>query len=242
MTLPDVQTLIEVVAATWPAAARHPVGPWVIRDGQGGGQRVSAATASGPVRPDDLAQAEAAMRALGQTPLVMLRPGEEDLDQVLAAAGYVQRDITRLYAAPVDRIATRRPPPVTSFQVWPPLAIQAEFWAAGGIGPARLAVMERAPQPKTSLLGRLDDQPAGTVYVGSALGCAMIHALEIAPGFRRRGLAGHLTRAAAFWARDQGLAYLSLAATQANEGAHRLYTSLGLEVVGQYHYRVHPEG
>jgi N-acetylglutamate synthase len=45
-----------VLEATWPPAARHRAGPWVLRDGAGGGKRVSAATAEGPVTAADLAR------------------------------------------------------------------------------------------------------------------------------------------------------------------------------------------
>ena len=69
----------------------------------------------------------------------------------------------------------------------------------------------------------------------------MIHALEIAVEYRRRGLARHLTQAAAFWAQDQGANYLTLVTTQANAGANALYSSLGMTLVGQYHYRTLPE-
>ena len=242
MTLPDLATLYRVTDISWPAAAQHRAGPWTIRDGRGGGQRVSAATADGDWQPADIALAEGAMRALGQTPLFMVRAGEDRLDAALAAQGYRIKDPVVLYAAPAAQIATRRPPPVTAFTVWPPLATQAEIWAQGGIGPGRLAVMERAPDPKTTLLGRADDRPAGTVYVGSGLGCAMIHALEVAAAHRRKGLARHLTVAAAFWALDQGLDWLTLVTTRANAASNALYTSLGMTPVGEYHYRISPEG
>jgi ribosomal protein S18 acetylase RimI-like enzyme len=146
-----------------------------------------------------------------------------------------------MYAAPVSLIAIKRPPPVTTFEVWPPLATQAEVWAAGGIGAGRLNVMNRVRHPKTTLMGRVHDRLAGTGFVGIAGGCAMIHALEIAVDYRRRGLARHLTQAAAFWARDQGADYLTLVTTQSNTGANALYSSLGMALVGQYHYRTLPE-
>jgi ribosomal protein S18 acetylase RimI-like enzyme len=66
----------------------------------------------------------------------------------------------------------------------------------------------------------------------------MLHALEIAAPFRQKGLARHMTRAAAFWARDNGATYFTLVTTQANEGANHLYSSLGMTRVGQYHYRI----
>ena len=214
MTLPDAQTLYDVIDISWPAARKTEVGPWIIRDGQGGGSRVSAATAWQPVTADNLPEAEDAMRALGQPPLFMVREGDDALDAMLAQAGYAIKDPVVMYAAPTADIATERPPPVTSFTVWPPLAAQVEVWQAGGIGPGRLAVMDRAPHPKTTLLGRLNDAPAGTVFVGAAHGCAMIHALEVAKGHRKQGLARHLTRAAAFWAQDQGLPWLTLVGTK----------------------------
>jgi len=139
------------------------------------------------------------------------------------------------------QIATSRPPPVTTFEVWPPLTVQNEVWDIGGIGTGRLAIMDRARPPKTSLLGRMDDKPVGTVYAGIAGDCAMIHALEILPDHRRKGLAKHLTRAAAFWAQTQGAAYLTLVTTQDNAAANALYASLGMSIVGQYHYRSLPE-
>ena len=241
MTFPTVQKLYAVVDGTWPASAKQALGPWAVRLDDSGSSRVSAATAELAATDADIPLAEQAMRDAGQVPLFMIREGEDQLDQDLAARGYVIKDPVNLYAAPVGDIANDRPPPVTSFEVWPPLAVQAELWAAGGIGKGRLAVMDRARQPKTTLLGRLCDKPAGTIYIGIAADCAMIHALEIASDYRRHGLARHLTRAAAFWARDNGADYLTLVTTKANEGANALYTSLGMTLVGQYHYRTLPE-
>jgi GNAT superfamily N-acetyltransferase len=160
---------------------------------------------------------------------------------MLAGKGYRIKDPVTLYAAPIDRIATHRPPPVTTFEVWPALAIQADIWAEGGIGSERMAVMERADCPKTTILGRINDTPAGTAYVGISNGIAMFHALEVAQRFRRRGLAAHMIRAMAFWARENGAKHFALVVTEANVGANALYASLGFDVVGHYHYRILPE-
>lgn len=241
MTFPTVQKLYAVIDGTWPASAKQALGPWTVRLDDSGSSRVSAATAELAVTDTDIPLAEQAMRDAGQVPLFMIREGEDQLDQDLAARGYVIKDPVNLYAAPVGDIATDRPPAVTSFEVWPPLAVQAEIWQAGGIGKGRLAVMDRARHPKTTLLGRVSDKPAGTIYIGIASDCAMIHALEIAHDYRRHGLARHLTRAAAFWARDNGADYLTLVTTKANDGANALYTSLGMMLVGEYHYRTLPE-
>ena len=239
MTGPD--RIRSVLEATWPPARREILGPWTIRDGQGGGKRVSAATANAPVRAADLPQAEAAMRALGQVPLFMIREGEQALDTLLDAHGYKVIDPVDAFTAPLVALDLPKPPRLSAIPAWPPLAVQREIWAQGGIGPARLAVMERAPFPKTALLGRLDDRVAGTVFVGIHDGIAMVHALEIHPRFRRRGLARQMMAGAAYWAAGQGATDLALVVTGANAAAQALYASLGLARVGQYHYRIKRE-
>lgn len=236
MTPQDLTALID---STWPAASLRQVAGWTIREGAGGGSRVSCASLLDAGA--EIAQAEAAMRDLGQTPLFMVRAGEDVLDQELDARGYDIKDPVTLYCAPVADIATQRPPPVTCFQVWPPLATQAEIWAAGGIDGPRLAIMEHANGPKTSVLGRIHDTPASTAFAAIHDGTAMLHAIETSHAFRRQGLGRHMIRALAFWAQDRGAQNIALLVTRANVGANALYTSLGMARVGGYHYRIHPK-
>lgn len=233
-------SLYEVIDGTWPAARYQRLGPWVLREGQGGGSRVSAATLAGADKgPDDrdLQAAEDAMREMGQAPIFMIRAGDERLDQALARRGYEIRDPVTIYAAPVTALTDRPLPRVTVFTIWEPLAIMREIWAAGGIGPARLAIMDRAPGPKTGLLARHRDKPAGAGFVAIHRGTAMVHALEILPHQRREGIGGWMMRGAALWAAGQGARTLAVMCTRENTGANALYTSLGMPVVGQYHYR-----
>ena len=89
MSLPDDTQLYDVIDGTWPAVSERPEGPWIIREGQGGGQRVSATVATGPVTAQDLAQAETAMQALNQPRLFQIRAGQNDLDSLLEQNGYV---------------------------------------------------------------------------------------------------------------------------------------------------------
>lgn len=230
-------SVYDLIDATWPAAAMHQVGPWTIRQGLGGGSRVSAAIATAPGAWLD---AEQAMRDIGQSPIFMIRPGDDELDAQLTAAGYMIKDPVTAYAAPVAGLAALDLPPKPAFQAWPPLAIQAEIWEAGGIGPARMAIMDRVSGPKTSFLGRVREQAAGCVFVASHGPDAMLHALEVLPDCRRQGLGRHLLIASARWAQAQGAQTLSLVVTRANTGANALYISLGMGVVGRYHYRVRP--
>jgi N-acetylglutamate synthase len=66
----------------------------------------------------------------------------------------------------------------------------------------------------------------------------MVHALEIHPRFRRRGLGRQMMAGAVHWARAQGARDFGLVVTKANAAAQALYASLGLARVGQYHYRM----
>lgn len=234
---PEIEILYGVIDATWAPAAMTNSGPWTIREGQGGGQRVSAATANGPVTEADLPQAETAMRALGQTPLFMIRKGEEALDSMLAAQGYQVVDPVNLWLGPAQPLADEAGPRAKAYAVWEPLAVQLDIWAGGGIGPGRIAVMHRVEGPKTSVIGRAGDSPAATAFVGLHAGVGMIHALEVSEAMRRKGVAVRTCRQAALWTVQQGGMFISALCTQANTGANALYASLGLEVVGQYHYR-----
>lgn len=236
MSEPEVEALLSTCEKTWPAARYIDIPGWRVRDGSGGGQRVSSATATGP--DPSIAAMEAAQASLSQPPLVMIRPGETALDAALAATGYRVKDPVTIYFAPVAALA-EDPPPVSAFHVtWPPMRIQEEIWAEGGIGLGRLAVMERVRGPKSALLGRTGDQPAGAAFVALDGETAMIHALEVVPRLRRRGTAAHLMRGAAIWAGARGAAWLSVLVTSANGPANALYSSLGMRVAGSYHYRV----
>lgn len=178
------------------------------------------------------------MREAGQAPLVQVLEGQADLDALLAAEGYAVVDPVTLYAGPLAPVAALDLPRLAAYPVWEPLAVMAEIWAEGGIGPARLAVMRRAPAPRTALLGRAEDRPAGVAFVAVHRGIAMVHALEVRAAMRRRGVARHLMIGAARWAAAQGADRLGLAVTRANAGANALYRGLGMQPEGAYHYRL----
>ncbi|MEM9199275.1 MAG: GNAT family N-acetyltransferase, partial [Pseudomonadota bacterium] len=186
MTAPTEAAFFDALEATWAPAAREERNGWVLRDGAGGGKRVSAANAT--TDEADIAWAEAAMRGRGQTPLFSLRPDQAGLDAALAARGYVMRDPTLLYAAPAEAIAAHDPAGFHVIRCGASLAIMNEVWAQGGVGPARRAVMDRSGSARVYLLGRLNDRPAGCAFVAIDRDIAMLHALEVAPGFRRSGL------------------------------------------------------
>jgi ribosomal protein S18 acetylase RimI-like enzyme len=228
---PDL--LAAVMEATWPSASQRTLGPFVLRDGAGGGKRVSAASLDGTFLDTDLDALEGAMAE----PLIMVRTGQDTLDIALEARGWRIVDPVVAYAAPVAQL-TADLPRLTAFPHWPPLEIARSIWADGGIGPARIAVMDRVTCPKAALLGRIDDRSAGVAFVACHGAEAMVHALEVKEGHRRLGLGRNLLHSAANWAADQGAARLSLVVTRQNAAARALYARLGMEVVGEYHYRM----
>jgi GNAT superfamily N-acetyltransferase len=225
--------LAEVMEATWPPASRRSLGPFTLRDGAGGGKRVSAASCEGTFTAADLDAAIAAM----VDPLFLIRQGETELDDSLAAMGWRVVDPVVAYAAPVAAL-TAELPPMAAFPHWPPLEVAASIWAEGGIGPARFAVMHRVQGPKTAILARQSDRPAGAAFVALHGTEAMLHALEVRVPLRQRGVGQSLLQAAATWAAEQGATRLSLVVTEQNSAARALYARLGMECVGQYHYRM----
>ena len=134
-----------------------------------------------------------------------------------------------------------RPPRTAAIPVTEPMVIMRGMWADAGIGEGRLAVMARVGQPKTYFVSRWNDSPAGVSFLAMHKGIGMVHALEILPIMRREGLGRWLMQRAAFWVKENGGHTLSVICTDANAAANGLYTSLGMTVVGQYHYRIMPE-
>ena len=240
MTPPSQERLFAALDATWPAARMLRSGPWMLREGLGGGQRVSAATAPESVTEAAIDQAEKGMHELGQHPLFMIRSEDTELDQWLAARDYDIVDPVTMYIAPSDTLAA--PLPLTTvIPSWPPLAIQCELWADAGIGPARVNVMERATGPKATLLGRNGDIPSATTFVATSGDIAMLHALEVTPTQRRTGLGRKMMIACANWAVTQNATWLALAVTTANAAANALYQQLGMTPAPAYHYRRAPK-
>lgn len=232
----SAQNLYDVCDATWPAAAMIRQGPWTLREGRGGGKRVSAATANGSIETDQIADAELAMKKLGQTPLFMIREGDEQIDVQLNERGYQIIDPVKMYSIPVSHLTETPIPKVTTFCIWEPLAIMAEIWNAGGIGPERMNVMARA-QVKTAILARWNEKPAGTAFAAISDGVCMVHGVEILPHQRRQGVGKWIMRQAGIWAAQNGAHEVAVLCVKENEGANALYQSLGFSKRGSYHYR-----
>ncbi|MEM7269937.1 MAG: GNAT family N-acetyltransferase [Pseudomonadota bacterium] len=230
----------DALDATWPAAEMFDLDGWRLRRGAGGGKRVSAATSLAPGADPSLAVE--AMERMGQTPLFQLRDDETDLDAELAARGFEIVDPVLIYEVDIAELTHDDPEIAKVFRAAGPAALLEEIWAAGGIGPERLAVMNRAAGPKVWLCARLGDRPGGVAFCAVAGEIAMIHAIEVIPAQRRQGAARRLITGAANFAADNGASKLALAVTRANAPANALYQSLGMTAAAKYHYRIRPDG
>lgn len=211
--------LFRQMEATWPPARAWRAGPWMLRDGAGGGGRVSAATLEGAFDG-------------APPPLVHLCEGEEALDAALAEMGYRIDDTVILYHAATADLRG----PSGARAIWPPSDVALAAWAASGkIGPSRLAVMERCARPKAVM-----ERDGAAAFVAVTGDLAVLHALEVAPPRRRHGLARDLLRGAADWAAAQGASRLALAVSEDNAPARALYAAAGMVECGRYHYRRAP--
>ncbi|MEO0386234.1 MAG: GNAT family N-acetyltransferase [Pseudomonadota bacterium] len=197
---------------------------------------MSAATALS--EKAEIPAAEAALRALTQPPLFLVRGWEEALDRQLSAQGYERIDPVAVLAAPTADLA---PPAYDRVIVSSaPLALHRALFADAGLRAERLAVMARVAAPKAYLLGRAGDVPAATGFVAVASGVAMLHALTVAPAARRTGLGGDMVRAAAALGAELGADRLAVLVERENAAALALYARLGLREIAGYHYRSKP--
>ena len=185
MSRPGTTRIMAAVDATWPPAEYRHHGPWLLRRGAGGGQRVSAASTEDQAAP--IGPAIEGMAALGQPPLFRVTPDQAELDARLDQAGFRRHDPVALYAARADALDDGADHTVKVFRAATPLAITDEIWDAGGIGPDRRAVMARATGASVNLLARADDKPVGAAFVALDGDLAMIHAIEVSPEHRRKG-------------------------------------------------------
>jgi GNAT superfamily N-acetyltransferase len=241
MAKPDEARLLAALEATWPPAAvdENAVPGWKLRDGAGGGKRVSAAVSVGS---RDFEAAAKAMRERGDRPLIQVPDSDPDLDRALAAAGWAAVDPTLLMAAPAESLAgldaDRR---IRSVHARCRLALVDEIWKAGGVDAARRAVMDRCPLPKAAVIARSDTAVTGVAFVAADREVAMLHAMEVREDMRRQGAGRSTLAGAARFALDQGADWLALGVTEANAAARALYEAAGMETLGRYRYRRPPE-
>ena len=236
---PTEDQIFDAIDATWAPYATTRLDDWLVREGRGGGSRVSSASFAGMASKDaDIDVVEKAQSALSQPSQVMLRPGQPELDARLEARGYQVVTPVRILCAPTSVLSADSELGTTVVPSDKILASQKDLWAQGGIGPARIAIMNRVRETKTALLARRGHDLAGVAFIALHRNLAMLHALDVPMQLRRQGMGRKITAAAADWARMNGADHLALLVVRDNLAANRLYEGMGMTEIASYHYRL----
>ncbi|MEL6768223.1 MAG: GNAT family N-acetyltransferase [Pseudomonadota bacterium] len=243
--------------ATWPGERVAWIGGWKLRFTEGAGSRAASAWAAAPEPPLGGAALDARIRevadryrAAGLRPRFQIWAGDDALDAALDGQGWERYDPSLLLARPatpplempaVDAETMREGREAMAVIVRTPLAILDEVWREGGVGPARRGVLDRAPQPKAYILGRVGMRPSGAVAMTLDGEVALTQALWVSPEARGAGLGRVLMTAASRFAAEAGATVLAHAVIEENATAIAIYERLGYQAFGRYHYRRAPE-
>jgi len=199
---------------------------------------VSAATAIGKPDISDIQFAENTLVEWNQDKLFMIKAGETGLDVALKKRGYYIVDPTNIWSISSKVLTMQQIPPVTAFSIFPPLAIQRELWIANGINASRIEIMDRVKTPKTTIFGRINAKPAASAFVAVANKMAMVHALIVDHKCQRQGMGKFVMQKVGDWADQLGSKSVVVLCTKKNQSANNFYKSLGMGVIGEYHYRL----
>ena len=229
---PDGPRVMAAIRATWPPGELRRIGPFDVPMDRDGTRRSQAARLrAGEAATDgDLAAIEAA------------RPGGvvgtlvgDALEERLERLEYAPEGACLLMAGPAAPLADPLPH-MTGLAHWPPLALCDRLWDETGNGADRRAPMARAPHPKTAVILRAEDRPAGLLFAALDGDCAALHAVATLAHMRRKGVGMLGMRHAARWAAGRGAAWIVLPVETGNAAARGLYEKAGLAGVGAYRY------
>lgn len=176
--------------------------------------------------------------------MVRITPDVDEADEYLGSAGFVREGATDVMVSSLgpslgldERIAVAAAPSTQWLDV-----------ASGlqGVPPDLRASWE-------GIIGRIRSRPAFALASvgGSVSGAGMavldgvwmgLFEINVAPGARRRGLGGAISRGLLGWGYDRGARRVYLQVVHDNEPAVALYRSLGFETVYGYWYRRAPAG
>ena len=238
MMLKNGSDIFEAIDVTWPAEKFLEIPKWKLRRSAKGGKRVSAATAIGAPDISDIKLAENKMVQWHQDKLFMIKKNEILLDEALSASGYRVIDPTNIWSISSKNLSIQKTLPVKAFTIFPPLAIQRELWRANHISPSRIEIMDRVKTHKTTIFGRINARPAASAFVAVSNKFAMVHALVVDKKCRRQGMGKFVMQKVGSWAYQMGAESVVALCTEKNCSANILYKSLGMQVIGKYHYRV----
>lgn len=242
------------LSRAWPAIARKRIGDLELRFGGGYGRRSNSARRvheAGSVMGPDLeaiARVEREYRAVGLVPAFYVVPsfGDEALEHLLRARGYVASEPFFVWAAAVDAVLAHRPRGEASVSLLgAPAAELAETLSSIATGKAtdarRLADLLEHAQPPMRLAMARDPDTEGAPLACAALASidgdhVSIHELVTAPRVRRRGFARDLVLAIVERGRREGASRACAQIAAHNGASEALFESLSFRRLHGYHY------
>ena len=238
MTLINSSSIFDTIDLTWPAEEFLELPEWKLRRSIKGGKRVSAASIIKKSGIPDIKFVENTLAEWCQDKLFMIKSGENSFDEALKSLGYFVVDPTNIWSISAEALSAQQIPLVTAFSIFPPLAIQKELWMANGIDASKIAIMDRVQTPKTTIFGRINAKPAASAFVAVVNKIAMVHALIVDQKYQRQGMGKFVMQKVGAWAHQQGAESVVALCTKQNQSANNFYKILGMQVIGEYHYRL----
>ena len=250
---------LELVAAQhWQAAEQDWLGGWLLRASGGFTNRANSVLAVGePGMPMDVAvlevtdwYTERGLRPVATSPEPRL--DEEDTEQLLAAAGAFETAGWRPVEGAGALVLTGPTGELRGAGNGLPAGLTAHF--QGTPDPDWLALYQYRGQPVPAagrqLMLSAPEQVFASIrdgarVVGVARGSlaqqwAGLTAMEVAPDYRRQGLARALIAALGEWAWQRGARSMFTQAAETNLTAQQLYLNTGFEAHHSYAYLARP--
>lgn len=238
----DIQALEERGFNAWPSRQTVLFGGWVLRLSDGHTKRANSANAINPTAPfNEVREATELLYARHNLPAIFrLSPlATPEIDKSLEAAGYAIFDPSRVLLTSLSDVQSNGD---VRIELAPSASWLEGFASANGIGAKHRATHDRMVASialRTAFATLLEDgEPIGfglAVHERNAIG---LFDIVVAPPKRGQGHGRALTNALLQWGRQIGAQNAYLQVREQNEGARRLYASLGFREAYRYHYRV----
>ncbi|MFK4084135.1 GNAT family N-acetyltransferase [Kribbella sp. NPDC020789] len=228
----------------WPAAQSTELDGWLVRRAAGVTLRANSVLPA--EAPSDLGKAldyvESLYQAHGITPSFQISPAAQptDLDDQLAARGYVLKNPTLVQSAAVAEVLAALPTPSVDVNI---SSVADESWmqlwwqidGRGGSSEQAVArqILDRGPALYATI--RSGDRVAAIGRLALADGWSGLYCIAVDPAFRRQGLAQAVIHGLL---REATTRQVFLSVLAANEPAVTLYSRLGFSTVSRYHYRI----
>ncbi|MGH3154976.1 MAG: GNAT family N-acetyltransferase, partial [Streptosporangiaceae bacterium] len=237
-----------MAALHWQGVEQERLGGWLLRAADGFTGRANSVLPVGdPGLPAEaaLAKVVAWYRERGLSALVALPAGFGDppdaLEALLAESGWSLRSSPAIVmTARTEVIAGLPCEHEIGFADEPDESWLATYrFSAQPLPAVAKAVLLSAPVQVFASVRR-DGRTIATGRLSVAAGWAGITAVEVAPDWRRAGLATSVTAALAAEAAGRGIEHVFLQVGEDNATARALYTRCGFTPRHRYHYRVAP--